>query len=247
MEHHQLLLLLSLLLLLVLIVILIYHILCSYLFLVISFVCCQQQRQQPTAVAPAGATGTGEAAGRGPKAYFNTFTACVGRLRCGYPLLVRCSNSMFWQNYGEIPVTFRWSVLNNRKPHTQKHNSAFPQRDAIMSALVDLMPCPISLLINALLWGAQTSSGFGSSYPLSTGRWQCTIYMYHASVSNGWTWSSPYIVIQAENHMHRLSSSPLYPRFNGDGHKRGICNTDSMHNIFRLPYVAWHITRMSMT
>ena len=28
----------------------------------------------------------------------------VGRLSCGYPLSLRCSNSIFWRNYGEVLV-----------------------------------------------------------------------------------------------------------------------------------------------
>ena len=34
------------------------------------------------------------------------FIFAKGRPSCGYPLFSRCSNSIFWRNYVQIPVKF---------------------------------------------------------------------------------------------------------------------------------------------
>ena len=57
----------------------------------------------------------------------------VGRLSCGYPLILKCSNSIFRRNPAEILVRFwlnsgKVSILDIRKP-TETNNSAFPRRE----------------------------------------------------------------------------------------------------------------------
>ena len=81
----------------------------------------------------------GRRVGRGSP---ETFRGAVGRLSCGHPLLLRCSDSKFGRNYGKMARFWKSSVKQQETRKELKHNSAFPRGEPSES---------VGLLVVALL------------------------------------------------------------------------------------------------